>query len=133
MSELFFSLVPDVDFDDESPSSNATTPQNGSYDDNDDEGSDGTEKNGVIDCQSSPTKTQQVLSTLSNISSSSSAEDDDLGDGLRKIGHDDCQQGVKVNNMIPPLNPTGRRRRKLPEIPKNKKCKYEIGLDIVRF
>lgn len=138
--------MPDVDLDDdESPSSNATTPQNCEDENGDDcDGDDGGDEadgkveansqmmakkksNTVIDCQSSPTKTQQVLQTISTISSSSSAEDDDLGDGLRKLGcgglQDDCLQQQMVRAaVVPPLNPTGRRRRKLPEIPKNKKC-----------
>lgn len=86
--------------------------------------------------------------TITNISSNSSvAEDDELGDGLRTgpssilsiqnqpIAEDSGPSSIQNEgstvqssqlartNSLPWLPTQERRRRKLPEIPKNKKCK----------
>lgn len=94
--------------------------------------------------------------TITNISSNSSvAEDDEMGDGLRtgpssilsvqnqpiaevsgpsSIQHDvqstACamtSQQLARTSSLPWLPTQERRRRKLPEIPKNKKCKSQLG------
>uniref|UniRef100_A0A336LRJ2 CSON013487 protein n=1 Tax=Culicoides sonorensis TaxID=179676 RepID=A0A336LRJ2_CULSO len=129
----FYSLVSDIDVDDDS-SPKSESPQN-------EVGLDDIRVEVTDEAFSSldsghPTKTQQILSNISNISSSSSAEDDD---GLFNLTN--CNNNINNNvehqqsfdhmsgHTIAPWNPeanitttTTRRRRKLPEIPKNKKC-----------
>lgn len=78
--------------------------------------------------------------TITNVSSSSSvAEDDELGDGLRtgpsSLNHQNNTDDVltrrgtqstqlaRTNSLPWITGQVERRRRKLPEIPKNKKCK----------
>lgn len=85
--------------------------------------------------------------TIANISSNSSvAEDDELGDGLRTgpssmlsqttqqnldsgagqdSGQQPSQQLARTCSLTWTPGQVERRRRKLPEIPKNRKCEFE--------
>uniref|UniRef100_A0A1Q3FR19 Putative mitogen-activated protein n=1 Tax=Culex tarsalis TaxID=7177 RepID=A0A1Q3FR19_CULTA len=147
----FYTLLPDVELDDETPSTKS--------------GDDASDHEDLLSDTDSvlkpvtggPSKTQQIIQTISTISSSSSAEDDEIGDGLRtttttkttsttaavKTGEhgsggltaQDTQGGqlqlALCNTTSSQLARTSslpwipgqveRRRRKLPEIPKNKK------------
>ncbi|XP_063701384.1 JNK-interacting protein 1 [Culicoides brevitarsis] len=132
----FYSLVADIDLDDDVLSPKSESPQDGTTKIPE---SKDTKTEGDESCHQ-PSKTQQILSNISNISSSSSAEDDD---GLFSMSHtnnvnnnnegdfDVDVRGSTQTQVIAPWNAsvdannvtsTGRRRRKLPEIPKNKKC-----------
>lgn len=103
--------------------------------------------------KATPSKTQQIIqniSTISTSSSSSAAEDDEIGDGLKTIPlqptgkldslveiiaqDNQCSMQLALCNTASaqlartsslPWIPgqVERRRRKLPEIPKNRKCK----------
>lgn len=133
----FYSLVPDVDLDVETPSS-----KSGDGSDHEDAASDA---DSVLE-KPTPSKTQQIIQTISTISSSS-AEDDEIGDGLRTVtalgpvlGKMNLLAGVETeasmqlalcNTTSSQLARTSslpwipgqveRRRRKLPEIPKDRK------------
>ncbi|XP_055535043.1 JNK-interacting protein 1 [Wyeomyia smithii] len=141
----FYSLVPDVDLDEDTPSS-----KSGDGSDHEDPPS---EADSVLE-KPTPSKTQQIIQTISTISSSS-AEDDDMGDGLKtgsilgslsiaKVDLHHTEAGAETataqNNPMQlalcnittsqlartsslPWIPgqVERRRRKLPEIPKDKK------------
>uniref|UniRef100_A0A182PJJ0 SH3 domain-containing protein n=1 Tax=Anopheles epiroticus TaxID=199890 RepID=A0A182PJJ0_9DIPT len=78
----FYSLVADLDLDD-TPSSKSDASS-----DHEEDGplssSDGTVDSSVL--KGTPSKTQQIIQTISTISSGSSAgEDDEIGDGLRTV------------------------------------------------
>lgn len=146
----FYTLLPDVELDDETPSTKSEA--DGS--DHEDLLSD-TDSVLKPSAGNAPSKTQQIIQTISTISSSS-AEDDEIGDGLRtttttaaalvKVGTElgskaettqDAGAGsgqlqlALCNTTSSQLARTSslpwipgqveRRRRKLPEIPKNKK------------
>ncbi|XP_029726592.1 JNK-interacting protein 1 [Aedes albopictus] len=139
----FYSLVPDVDLDEDTPSSKS---------------SDGSDHEDLISeadsvLKTTPSKTQQIIQTISTISTSSSssvAEDDEIGDGLKTITtiksqmktdshvHENVQDNQPLSMQLALCNTTSaqlartsslpwipgqveRRRRKLPEIPKNRK------------
>ncbi|XP_058836547.1 JNK-interacting protein 1 [Topomyia yanbarensis] len=124
----FYSLVPDVDLDDDTPSTKSSDES-----DNEDNANDATPEP-----KATPSKTQQILQTISTISSSS-AEDDEFGEGLKtttilnsKIEIDGGHMQLALCNTTSsqlsrasslPWIPgqAERRRRKLPEIPKDKK------------
>ncbi|XP_055628239.1 JNK-interacting protein 1 isoform X2 [Toxorhynchites rutilus septentrionalis] len=137
----FYSLVSDVDLDEDTPSTKSSDAS-----DHEDLLSDA---DSVL--KATPSKTQQIIQTISTISSSS-AEDDEIGDGLKTITNfgalksetktapgGDSQNGTTAqdlqqalcNTSSSPLSRTSslpwiggqseRRRRKLPEIPKNRK------------
>ncbi|XP_058458773.1 JNK-interacting protein 1 [Malaya genurostris] len=129
----FYSLVPDVELDDDTPSTKSS-------DDSDHEDNEDNDAGAPLP-KGTPSKTQQILQTISTISSSS-AEDDEMGDGLRTTAILVCKTdtaGTAENHMQLALcNTTAsqlsrtsslpwipgqaeRRRRKLPEIPKDKK------------
>lgn len=58
-----------------------------------------------------------------------SDEDDEIGDGLRttSLQPSDSTTQLERTNSLPFIpQPVERRRRKLPEIPKNKKCKCSV-------
>jgi len=130
MKNLFhFSLVTDIDLDLFSPTS--TSPSKSDASDPDD-------PVGVHLVSTTRLPQACMNVTVTNISSNSSvAEDDELGDGLR-TGPSSLNQNQNQNQQeqagsssslartsslpwIP--GQAERRRRKLPEIPKNKKCK----------
>lgn len=127
----------DIDLDEDSVSPKTESPQDVS---NEEEGDDSTRNKEfcVASQDTQPTKTQQILSNISNISSSSSGEDDDglfsltqnIANNNNNEGDFDVTLTRGSTNVTTPWNPeanittTQRRRRKLPEIPKNKKCEY---------
>lgn len=133
-----FRLVSDIDFDLES----SPSPSKSDASEPDDIGVH------IINTKLLPQASTNV--SLANISSNSSvAEDDELGDGLRTgpsslLSHKGQQQTDSGPSSITtqvsqssqlartsslPWIPgqVERRRRKLPEIPKNKKCKWFMG------
>ncbi|XP_065092206.1 JNK-interacting protein 1 [Ochlerotatus camptorhynchus] len=133
----FYSLVPDVDLDEDTPSSKSS------------DGSDHEDLMSDTDSvlKATPSKTQQIIQNISTISTSSSsaAEDDEIGDGLKTntTGKQDLHaetmaQENQCSMQLALCNTTSaqlartsslpwipgqveRRRRKLPEIPKNRK------------
>lgn len=124
---LDFRLVSDIDFDDMS----SPSPSKSDSSDPDDIGVH------MVSTTRLPQASTNV--TVANISSSSSvAEDDELGDGLRtgpsslNIKNQQQKDSGSTNSQSSQLARTSsltwspghseRRRRKLPEIPKNKKC-----------
>ncbi|XP_053688566.1 JNK-interacting protein 1 [Sabethes cyaneus] len=139
----FYSLVPDVDLDEDTPSS-----KSGDGSDHEDAPS---EADSVLE-KAAPSKTQQIIQTISTISSSST-EDDEIGDGLKTVhvlgpllgkmdllaepgagtetAQDKHMQLALCNTTSSQLarasslpwipGQVERRRRKLPEIPKDKK------------
>ena len=131
----YFRLVSDIDFDLES----SPSPSKSDASEPDDIGVH------IINTKLLPAACNNVI--VANISSNSSvAEDDELGDGLR-TGPSSLlsQKGLQQTDSGPssiksqsssPLARTSsltwtpgqaeRRRRKLPEIPKNKKCKRSL-------
>lgn len=135
---MFFrcSLVSDIDLDEDSVSPKSESPQDVTSETDGDETTRNKDFCVASHDSQNPTKTQQILSNISNISSSSSAEDDD---GLYSLtqniaNNNEVDFDVSVtrvsNTLITPWNPEAntttatRRRRKLPEIPKNKKCEF---------
>jgi hypothetical protein len=133
-NSLIFRLVTDIDLDASTPS-----PSKSDASEPDDIGVH------IISTSRLPQACTNV--TITNISSNSSvAEDDELGDGLRTgpsstMSQNQTQIDVDMTNRTSKMQPqqssplaktstlpwipgqTERRRRKLPEIPKNKKCK----------
>lgn len=103
-----------MDFDDQTPSPNC-------------ESADENKADLQKDSSESTSKIKQILQSISTISGSSSAEDDDSPPIF------DSTNKQMNRNHIGTWNPdnghTVRRRRKLPEIPKNKcKCDHFILL-----
>ncbi|KFB43801.1 AGAP006021-PA-like protein [Anopheles sinensis] len=79
----FYSLVAGLDLDEDSPSSKSDSSDH--EEDCPQSASDGT-VDSVL--KGTPSKTQQLIQTISTISSSSSTgEDDEIGDGLRTVTH----------------------------------------------
>uniref|UniRef100_A0AAG5DE31 JNK-interacting protein 1 n=1 Tax=Anopheles atroparvus TaxID=41427 RepID=A0AAG5DE31_ANOAO len=83
----FYSLVADLDLDEDSPSSKSDAS------DHEEDGPQSVQSDGTVDSvrKGTPSKTQQLIQTISTISDSSSgsstAEDDEIGDGLRTVAH----------------------------------------------
>lgn len=71
-----------------------------------------------------------TLNLKSNNNSNNNDEDDEIGDGLRTIQpttniHTHLSNHLERTNSLPFIpGQVERRRRKLPEIPKNKRCMY---------
>lgn len=127
---LFSRIVPNLD-EDVSPTSKSDT-------------SDGNDVNYTSSIASPTATTVQSPKFIQNVGSKalgslkclqSNPEDDEIGDGLRTTQtvsnataelNDFSQQNIVDRTQQQPPFPIGkpeRRRRKLPEIPKNKKCK----------
>ena len=136
----YYSLVPDLDEDSPSSKSDVSDQEDGQISVINlktiakvavTAGTINTSASATITTTSASIQKTQLLS-----SSNSSAEDDELGDGLRSttsgiglpVHHGHVQHGgvppqLARTNSLPYIpGQTERRRRKLPEIPKNKKC-----------
>ncbi|XP_053676048.1 JNK-interacting protein 1 [Anopheles nili] len=96
----FYSLVADVDLDEDTPSSKSDASS-----DHEEDGplsvSDGTSAESVL--KGTPSKTQQIIQTISTISSgsSSTAEDDEIGDGLRTVTLGPARQSSIGHGVVP--------------------------------
>lgn len=128
---LYFRLTSDIDFDAES----SPSPSKSDASEPDDIGVH------IINTARLPQACTNV--SVANISSNSSvAEDDELGDGLRTGPSSLTKQVASGNSSLATHSQTSsisrassltwvpgqseRRRRKLPEIPKNKKCESSL-------